>query len=74
MGRGCKTLQCAGMFWGRVQYSGQNRGLGQEGGGGGHGKNCLGPASGKSARALLASVDDILGLSLSSPWDCCYHH
>ena len=35
-------------------------------GGGGHGKNCLAPASGKSARALLASVDDILGLSLSS--------
>ena len=29
-------------------------------GGGGHGKNCLAPASGKSARALLASVDDIL--------------
>ena len=32
MGRGCMALQCAGMFWGRVQYSGQNRGLGQEGG------------------------------------------
>ena len=41
---------------------------GEGGEGGGHGKNCLAPASGKSARALLASVDDILGLSLSSSW------
>ena len=32
----------------------------RRGEGGGHGKNCLGPASGKGARALLASVDDIL--------------
>ena len=53
---GCNTVAKTGFWDRRVE------------GGGGHGKNCLAPASGKSARALLASVDDILGLSLSSSW------
>ena len=60
---------------GAIQWPKQGFGTGGGGEGGGvHGKNCLAPASGKSARALLASVDDILGLSLSSSWYCGYNH